>query len=79
MSQGTYNVNAEVGEDQPMYRGGLGMGDEVEMMIDEDEAPVYRSLGGGAPEPPAMPGLCARRPSSTSSSRQSAALTRSTL
>jgi len=57
MSQGTYNVNAEVGEDQPMYRGGLGMGDEVEMMIDEDEAPVYRSLGGGAPEPPAMPGL----------------------
>jgi len=57
-SQGTYNVHSEVGEEQPQYRGGLGMGEEVEMMIDEDEAPVYRSLGaGGAPEPPAMPGL----------------------
>ena len=64
--QGAYNAAVEVGDvDGPTYRG---VGDlhtshfeDEAMVMDEDDQPVYRSLGGGdAPSVP-LPGLCRQR------------------
>merc|ERR1719359_1585275 len=70
--QGSYNASAEVLDgDGPRYRGFGGMvyqpGD-TDMVVDDDEAPVYRSLGGAmegevddAPAIAPTPGLCRQR------------------
>jgi len=62
--QGSYNVSAEVGgEDGPAYRGFTNPKTfDDEMVVDEDDAPVYRSLGGGLDEAATpMPGLVRQR------------------
>jgi len=63
--QGSFNASAIVGDDEGMtYRGmgALPTTFDDEMVIDEDDAPVYRSLGM-ADEAPAspMPGLARQR------------------
>jgi serine/threonine protein kinase len=58
---GSYSTQGEVDMEEPKWRGG-GMqmaGADGEMMMEEDDdAPVYRSLGGSDDEPPKLiPGL----------------------
>jgi hypothetical protein len=45
--QGTFDASAEVDEDGPTYRGigGYPKSFDEPMMMDDDEMPVYRSLG----------------------------------
>ena len=62
--QGSYNASGEVGEEGPAYRGGGGVPKNFEddMVVDEDDAPVYRSLSGvDEPQLAPMPGLKRQR------------------
>jgi len=56
--QGAFDASAEVGDDGPAYRG-FKMGGEFETFdaMEEDEEPVYRSLGTDEGAPPALPNL----------------------
>jgi len=64
--QGTYNAAHEVGDDGPTFRGfQMGPGvDESEMYVEDDEMPVYRSIGMPAADSApaaAPPAFCRQR------------------